>query len=256
MISLKMLIVEGRYDAMVGKLSRELLQIIKDSLSATQDPRGEYNGIKIHYEQGETVPQIDADQKHIYSTSVENFDIGLEFNLALRIQWIDGFKDYVRGADAYIQQAEFADDADEEPYIEIRFALDPADTPRIFSSVAMDLRDSLRHEIEHTTQTGWNVKPGKYIPSDQDLRAKINSGERPAREYFLLPMEMPAMIHGLYLKAKKSRKPFRDVASNYLENFFYMNNVYGEPMLTPKDRDIILAKWKEYLPKLGMKGKL
>jgi hypothetical protein len=27
----------------------------------------------------------------------------------------------------------------------------------------MDLKDTLRHEIEHTTQSGWNVMQGKIF---------------------------------------------------------------------------------------------
>jgi hypothetical protein len=52
-------------------------------------------------------------------------------------------------------------DATTDPYIEIRFEIDPADVPSIYSKVAMHLRDTIRHEIEHITQTGWNLLPGK-----------------------------------------------------------------------------------------------
>ena len=45
MISLKTLIVEGRYDSLVTKLSNTLLKIIKDSYAATKDINGyEYQG--------------------------------------------------------------------------------------------------------------------------------------------------------------------------------------------------------------------
>jgi hypothetical protein len=40
MISLKKLIVEGRYDGLVTKLSKTLLQVIKDSFAAKDDPEG------------------------------------------------------------------------------------------------------------------------------------------------------------------------------------------------------------------------
>ena len=257
MISLKSIIVEGRYDSIVTQLSREMLSIVKDSYSAVNSSNGMYNGVKIFFKRNEPAPDPDSGQfQEIFFTDVENADIPLEFKLALRVQWREGFDDYVRGGDAYIDQADDPADADTEPYIEIRFVLDPADVPRIYSSVAMDLRDTLRHEIEHITQTGWNLKPGKFIASDQDIRRKIQSGNLPAREYFMLPMEIPAMIQGLYMKAKKSKKPFKQIVNQYLENFFYMRDADGNAYLTPDDRDIILAKWREHLPKLGLRVEL
>ncbi len=44
MISLKKLIVEGRYDSLVTALSRKLLQVIKDSYACTKDPEGFFGG--------------------------------------------------------------------------------------------------------------------------------------------------------------------------------------------------------------------
>jgi hypothetical protein len=38
--------------------------------------------------------------------------------------------------------------------IEVRFTIDPADYPNILSEIATHLRDVLRHEIEHITQSG------------------------------------------------------------------------------------------------------
>jgi hypothetical protein len=40
MISMKTLIIEGRYDSLVTRLSNKLLQIIKDSYAATKNPKG------------------------------------------------------------------------------------------------------------------------------------------------------------------------------------------------------------------------
>jgi hypothetical protein len=46
MISMKSLIIEGRYDSLITTLSNKLLQIIKDSYAATTDPDGKFAGTK------------------------------------------------------------------------------------------------------------------------------------------------------------------------------------------------------------------
>lgn len=253
MISLKKLVVEGRYDSIVSGISHEMLAAIKASFIATKHPKGLWNDQKIYFRKGETPPAIEDKYSHIYFREVENDQIPLEFKIALRVQWIEGLKDYRKGGDAYNDQEEDPADSENEPYIEIRFELDPADVPHIYSEIAMDLRDVIRHEIEHITQTGWNVKPGKYIASDQDIRAKIESGDLPAREYFLLPMEIPAMLQGMYLKAKKSRTPMANVVDDYLDRFIAMKDENGNSYITADDKEEIKRVWRTHIPKLGMK---
>ena len=253
MVSLKKLVIEGRYDSLVTSLSREMLLAIKDSFTSTKDPNGLWNDRKIYFRKSETPPPIADKYPHIYFQEVENNQIPLEFKIALRVQWVEGFNDYRKGGDAYNEQEQDPADATTEPYIEIRFELDPAEVPRIYSEIAMDLRDTIRHEIEHITQTGWNVKPSKYIPSDQDIRAKIESGELPAREYFTLPMEIPAMLQGMYLKAKKSNQPFSKVVNDYLDQFIAMKDENGDSYITIQDKEEIKRVWRTHIPKLGLK---
>lgn len=254
---MKKILFEGRYDSLVTDISREMLSAIKESFAATKTEDGEFRKLKIYFKEGETVPRIESDDyDHIWFEEVENETIPLEFKIALRVQWVEGLNDYRKGGDAYNDQTQYADEADSDPYIEIRFELDPAEVPSIYSEVAMDLRDTIRHEIEHITQTGWNVKPNKYIPNDQAIRRKIESGKLPAREYFLLPMEIPAMLQGMYLKAKKSKRPFAQVVNNYLDNFIFMKDENGNPWITKQDKEQIITTWRNYLPKLGIRQEL
>jgi len=249
MISMKMLIIEGRYDSLVTELSRELLQVVKDSWSAVAHEKGEFSGQKIYFKKGETVPNIDDDSEfeRIYHIEVDNQTIPLEFYVHLEVQWIEGFNDYRYGGDAFNDTKRYSADM---PLIEIRLELDPADYPRILSEVAMDLRDVLRHEIEHTTQSGWNTIPSKYIQSDQALRNKINSGKLPPWRYFTMPKEVTAMIHGLYTKAKKMRQPFSVVVNDYLDIWVHNKSI------SDADKTKIIDTWKSYLPKLGIRQEL
>jgi len=249
MISMKSLIIEGRYDSLVTRLSNKLLQIIKDSFAATTDPEGSFSGEKIYFKQGEDVPNIEdpATFDNIYFEEVENTDIPVEFYLELKVQWIEGLDDLHVGGDAYNNTKR---NSDELPLIEIRFKLDPAEYPQLLSDVAMDLRDTLRHEIEHVTQSGWNTIDSKFIPSDQALRKKIETGALPPARYFTLPKEIDAMIQGLYLRAKKTRTPFSKVINDYLD--IWVNN----KSITPEDKMQILSVWKKRIPQLGIRQEI
>jgi len=249
MISMKSLIVEGRYDSLVTTLSNKLLGIVKDSYSAVTEPNGMFAGHQIYYKQDTNVPNIDDDsaQRHIYFEEVENHEIPVEFYLQLKVQWIEGFNDFRAGGDAYNNTKRYSE---EMPLIEIRFQIDASEYPKILSEVAMQLRDTLRHEIEHVTQSGWNTIDSKYIPSDQALRTKIESGKLPPARYFTLPKETPAMLQGMYFKAKKIKQPFKQVVNDYLD--IWVSN----GTITDQDKESILTTWRKYLPKLGIRQEL
>jgi len=249
MISLKHLFLEGRYDSLVTTLSNKLLGIIKDSYSAASNPAGKFGSVKIFYKQDETVPEIEDDstQPYIYFEEVENATIPVEFYLQLKVQWIEGLDDLRYGGDAFNDSKR---NSDEQPLIEVRFQIDPAEYPRVLSSIAMNLRDTLRHEIEHVTQSGWNTINGKYISSDAALRNKIDSGKLPQARYFTLPKEIPAMLQGLYFKAKKSKQPFKTVVDEYLS--MWVDN----ETITPQEKENILTTWRTYLPKLAIRQEL
>ena len=243
---MKALIIEGRYDSIVTQLSNKLLRVIKDSYAATKDPEGFFGGEKIYFKQGESVPNIEdpASFDHIYFEEIENTTIPLEFYIELKVQWIEGFNDLHVGGDAYNNTKR---NSDEMPLIEIRFKLDPAEYPKVLSEIAFDLRDTLRHEIEHITQSGWNTIDSKYIASDQALRKKIESGDLPPWRYFILPKEVDANLQGMYLRAKKTRIPMAKIVDDYL-NVWIRNKA-----ITPDEARKVLDVWRKRLPALGIK---
>jgi hypothetical protein len=81
-------------------------------------------------------------------------------------------------------------------------------------------------------------------------RNKINSGQVSPKNYFLLKKEIPAMIQGLYNKAKKTKKPFRDVVTASL-NRWVDNGTFSE-----QDKQDIIKVWRTYLPQLGIRQEL
>ena len=114
------------------------------------------------------------------------------------------------------------------------------------NEVIAELSDTIRHELEHLTQSGWNTKISKYIPADTKKRKRIETGEDDSYNYYLLDKEIPAMIHGLYNKAKKSRRPFADVVDDQ------MQKLIRQGVATPEQTEIIKDKWRSMLPKLAI----
>jgi transcription termination factor NusB len=152
-----------------------------------------------------------------------------------------------------------ADPTRKLPYLEVKFQVDPRDLPQKWEEIYMDLIDVVRHEIEHMTQQGPNVvastttyknKKGeevtrfdsKEMADDQLLRNLIKLKFLPKSEYFKLEQEVDAMLQGMYLKAKKSRTPFKDVINNY----------FDKARVSKKDREDILDLWKKRAKALSL----
>ena len=245
MIALTTLLIEGRYDSIVTNLSNKILTVFKDSLVSTTDPDGMFAGEQIYFKSKSDAPAINGDSyKHVWFLEVENKEIPLDFYLELRIQWVNGLNisKYTTNHVTGELFNETKDDSDDMPLVSVYITADPNDAPNLYSQVSLLLKDVLRHEIEHMTQSGWNTKPNKYIKSDQARRKKINTGKLPAREYFLLPKEIPAMIQGLYTYAKKSKQPLKDVIN---QNFNQFN-------LSDADQELIRKVWRTYIKRLGI----
>ena len=250
MISLSKLIVEGRYDSLTRELSNKLLQTVKDSFVATQDPTGLFAGDQIYFKKGESVPNIDEqDYPYTYFEEVENETIPIDCYLSLKIQWVEDLGELRYGGDAFTEN-ERKHKASTPPMIEVRFEIDPEDYPENLSTIAMHLRDILRHELEHTTQSGWNELESKYLRGDQAMRDRIQTGKKPAWHYFVLKKEIPAMIQGLYFKAKKSKTPFAEVVNEYLDGWVENKTI------TEKEKQKVLKVWRSYLPQLAIRQEL
>ena len=244
MITLSALLIEGRYDSVVTNLSNQLFKVFKDSYRAVSE-NGQFGGEQIYFKSASDAPAIASSNfSHIWFQEVENETIPLEFYIELRVMWVDGLniKSYnVKHVNGELYNAT-TPYGDEPPLISVYITADPADAPSCYNQIAMLLRDTLRHEIEHITQSGWNVKSGKYIKSDQSRRAKINSGEIARYQYYLLPKEIPAMIQGMYTYAKKTKTPLAQVIQS---NFEHEN-------IQLTDREKILKVWRKYIQKLGI----
>ena len=209
---------EGSYDKLSNQVSSAIFASFKEALVKGED--GEFML---------TVgPQEDADIK-----SNMTFDIQAVVKITDDVYSVDG------GANAG-----YDDDGDEiDPFINIVFQI-PKNVN--LKELSFDLKDVVRHEIEHLTQDGENLKQGKYIPDDKELRDLIDAGMLDKDEYYKLPKEVDAMIQGMYYKAKKSKTPFSKVVDDY----------FDKAKVTPEERPKLKALWNKRIPALGIKQRL
>jgi phosphopantetheine adenylyltransferase len=193
------LLNEGKYDKLTNSISSAI-----------------FNHWKQDYEN-------EVDESH-YDQTYEMDDLYIEVNAD--IKFIPGSKQLKvdGGADPKTE------------YLEIKFEIDPDLLPDFWEEVSMNLKDVVRHEIEHLTHgEGPNLKPSKYIPDDQLIRAMIDAKMLPQASYFKLEKEIDANLQGMYLRAKKEKRPFKDVLDTYLDS----------QAITPKEKKEILNIWRK-----------
>jgi hypothetical protein len=214
---------EGKYDGLVTKLAGFTLNAWKG------DYEDDQRSGKFNLEIG---PGREFDYPH------------LNFDYQANAQFIDKYK-----TSGYA----VADPIKGLPRVSIGFKIDRFELPRMWEQIAFDLRNIIRHEIEHLMQDGPNVKKGKEMDSDLGRRRELMTGEKPwwkiwrdklkDAEYYKLEKEVDANLQGLYLKAKKIRKPLAQVIDNYLK--FNLN-------IPPEDQEGIKALWRERAPKINV----
>ena len=226
---LEEVLTEGRYDKFVNQLSRLAFELIKDG-----------------YDVGRKV----IDETFTVGPEDEDSDIisdDFEFDFAVQAKYTDDVYKVDGGANAG-----FDDDGDEiQPLLSVRFKI-PKNVD--WQTVSFDLKDVIRHELEHLTQDGANLKggtdsedprlvrPSKYMEDDQFIRDLIDADLLPKTDYFKLEKEIDAMLQGLYFKAKKSRKPYLEVIDDY----------FDKQPVNQEERKEILGLWAKRAKALGL----
>ncbi len=220
---LKELLTEGKYDSLVTKLARFTLNAWKGDLK---------DGQETGFFELEIGPGLEFDYPH------------LKFLYQAKAKFGDVFKPTGSATPNPSRGL---------PKVQLRYYLSTEDLPRMWEQIAFDLRNTIRHEIEHLMQSGPNVKKGKEMKGDYLKRKELMTGEKPwwaiwrdkykDAEYYKLEKEVDANLQGLYLKAKKVRKPLEFVIDNYLN---YDLNLPSE------DIKGIKALWRERAPKINV----
>jgi hypothetical protein len=197
---------EGRYDKITNDISSAI-----------------FNKWKQDYEEG-------ADESRLDQT-FETDDLSIDIDANISFTPGTGKLSVDGGADA------------ETGYLEVRFEIDPKKLPDFWSEISMNLKDVVRHEIEHLTHgEGYNENPSKLLPDDQFIRDMIDADMLPKAAYFKLEKEIDANLQGMYLRAKKEKRPFGDVINSYLD----------AQEITPEEKKEILDIWRGRLKALNL----
>ena len=118
--------------------------------------------------------------------------------------------------------------------IYVNFKVDRNVLPGMWSEISMNLKDVIRHEIEHITQSDIEKYPSKYIENDQLIRNLIDAKLLSPSQYFKLEKEIDANLQGMYFRAKKEKRPFIDVIDDYL----------SRQDITPEQKKEIIDLWR------------
>jgi len=213
--SKKKVMAEGRYDTITNQVSSAI-----------------FNHWKREVEAGKKTSS--------FSDFFESDDVSFDVRATLGLR--QGTKKLkVDGGADYSPEGEY-DDA-----IMVTFQIDPTMLPEFWEEISMNLKDVIRHEIEHLTHgNSDNLNSGKYMEDDQYIRDLIKLKLLKNKEYFLLPKEVDANLQGMYLRAKKERRPFADVVNTYLD----------AQKIKPQEKEEILALWRKRMPALGIRQPL
>ena len=206
-------ISEGRYDTLANKLSSIAFEAFKD-IHDRGDKEGEFEFRVDHPDEEHDIPSKDFFFDFAGVVEITDDEYG-----------VDG------GANAG-----FDNEGDEiTPLLSVKFKI-PKNPD--WQKVSFDIKDVVRHELEHLTQDGYNEKTGKYMEDDQLLRDLIDADMLSKSAYFRLEKEVDAMLQGLYFKAKKAKRPFKDVIDDYLNIFI------DQETITQEEKENILDIWR------------
>lgn len=211
----KEVMAEGRYDTITNRVSSAIFNHWKKDV-------------------------VQGNKTSSFSEFIESDDLNFDVQATLVLK--PGTKKLkVDGGADYSPEGEY-DDA-----IMVTFQIDPAMLPEFWEEISMNLKDVIRHEIEHLTHSDSdNLKSSKYMEDDQYIRDLVKLKLLKNKEYFLLPKEVDANLQGMYLRARKEKRPFADVVNTYLD----------AQKITSKQKEEILALWRKRLPALGIKQSL
>ena len=203
---------EGRYDKSANQFSKIVFEFFKD-VHDRGDKKGEFE------------LSVGPDDNDAIKSNQFEFDLAGVVEITDDEYSVDG------GANAGFDR----EGEEITPLLSVSFKI-PKNPD--WQKVSFDIKDVVRHELEHLTQDGGNVRPSKSMEDDQLIRDLIDADLLPKAQYFKLEKEVDAMLQGLYFKAKKSKSPFKDVVNDYLNIFVDQNTI------TLEEKEDILNTWR------------
>ena len=163
---------EGRYDAEVTMISRMVVNVFKDTFGKKYEDKFE--------DAGELRDDTYDLETYFYPTPFSEL-----------------------GPIPFIVNA-----AGDEDGIAIQVNYNPDSFPKAYNELIPELKDAIRHELEHTAQGRFD----KGVKSDG-----TNQDDLPLFDYLTLDYEIPAFVQGLYKKAKTKKITFTKALQDFLD---------------------------------------
>lgn len=228
---------EGSYDKLTGEISSAVMRKIKE----TNNGEEYFDGVKTIYRSEDEVPSfldLIEDEQFIEVGYFIDPVSGLDVRVALTT---------IRD-EAPEFQGDFAIDGetdDENSIIFVYAYLTPGSEPESYTEMAYDLRNLIRHEIEHLTQRGWGEKPGKKMRRNEVVRARSKSHPDLFHRYYTLKDEIPANLQGIYSEAKTRKIPFKEMVNLYLDK------KVSQGIIPANQKARVYRNWKKTAEKIG-----
>lgn len=211
----KPLLTEGRYDAITRK-------VVNDIITAVKNTTGQNN--ELH----QFILPNDFN-----SEEYEYIQDGMAFSLELNIHHQSVFttKAVEKESEAYYVNT--TNDS-EDNVIMMTVVVDPNWEPQIYEKLFYKLQEDVRHEIEHFTQSGYYRIEDRPTSTTQTINLKTTYGHHKHK------IEVPALVHGFYRRAKLEKRPLDEVMMEDLDSEIEKGN------LTKKQAENLLKMWVEY----------
>lgn len=205
----------GKYDKLTGEVVDDILNIVKK--------------VKNSKEQ----------EEYLF------YDKPLDFFLSVKIRMGE-----IKNSSFKYDAGQFYDEEADMSYIVVDLVIDSAKKFKFYNKLNAVLQDLVRHEIEHLTQYGVNQKLGKPL-GNRKLRERYSKRGREEYKYYIMDDEIPAMVNGLYRKAKHLKVPLVDLFNDNLDELEKLRIIRKKI-----NRNEILDKWIEYTKKYLPKAQL
>ena len=101
----------------------------------------------------------------------------------------------------------------------------------ILSELIPEIKDAVRHELEHSTQSTDILDQVQRRVPEGDIWASLQT----AQDYYTSESETKAHIAGLYKRSKMTNTPAHEILDDYLTEIYYtgLNYNYTEDQLRP-----------------------
>ena len=214
----KPLLTEGRYDAITRKAVNDIMVVVKETANQTE------------FNQAVLPSGLGGDEEYTQE--------GMSFSIELNIHHQPLFNDKVvtKESEAYYVHTAVADEEDEN-VIMMTIVVDPAWEPQIYERLFYKLQEDIRHEIEHLTQLGIHRISDRPTSRTNTAQLKTTFGHHKHK------LEVPALVHGFYRRAKLEKRPIDEVMIEDLDSEIERGN------LTKRAAQSLLAIWVDYAKK-------